>query len=61
MTPGRCGTARTIANLPPEDRAIVEQFRAFLAGDLDYDPKTNEFVPLGEGVSRDRLYPKETR
>ncbi len=61
MTPDRCGTARALADLPEADRRIVADFRAFLAGDLDYDPATNEFVPPGCGVSRDRLYPKEGR
>ncbi len=34
------------------------EFR-LLAGDLDYDPATNEFVPPGTGVSAGRVRPKE--
>ncbi len=55
MTPDRCGFGSRIADLPPGDREVVEQYAAFLRGDLDYDPNTDEFVPPGTGMSRTRL------
>ncbi len=61
MTPDRCGTGRSIADLPDGDREVVEQYAAFLRGDLDYDPKTNEFVPPGRGISARRTRPEEAR
>lgn len=62
MRPDQCGTNRRIEDLPDGDRQVVAEFAAFLAGDLDYDPTTNEFVPPGAGVSRDQMKAqKETR
>ncbi len=55
MKPEQCGFGRRIQDLPPGDREVVEEYVAFLRGDLDYDPKTNEFVPPGTGVSRAAL------
>jgi hypothetical protein len=59
VIPDQCGFGRRIQDLPPGDREIVEQYAAFLRGDLDLDPATNEFVPPGTGVSRAQL--KERR
>lgn len=47
MTPARCGTGRTLAALTPGDRAVVDDYRAYLRGDLAYDRGTDEFVPIG--------------
>jgi hypothetical protein len=58
VRPDQCGFGRPFASLPPGDREVVEQYAKFLAGDLDYDPKTNEFVRPGTGISRMR--PKTT-
>lgn len=55
MRPDQCGFGRRISDLPDGDRQVVEEFAAFLRGELDYDPKTCGFVPAGEGVSRDQL------
>lgn len=55
MRPDQCGTGHPTDSLPPADRAVVEEFRAYLAGELDYDPATHEFVPSGTGVSRDQM------
>lgn len=55
MRPDRCGFGRRIADLPDGDRQVVAEYAAFLAGNLDYDPKTNEFVPAGTGVSRAQM------
>ncbi len=55
MRPEQCGFGRRIADLPDGDRQVVEEYAAFLAGELDYDPETNEFVPPGAGVSRDQM------
>ncbi len=59
MRPEQCGFGRRVEDLPPGDREVVEQYAAFLRGDLDYDPKTNEFVPPGTGMSAGRVRPKE--
>jgi hypothetical protein len=59
VTPDRCGFGLRIADLPDGDRQVVEEYHAFLCGGLDYDPKTNEFVPAGEGVSRDQMRAKK--
>ncbi len=55
MRPDECGFGRRIEDLPPGDREVVEGYAAFLRGELDYDPKTNEFVPVGTGMSRTQL------
>lgn len=60
MRPDQCGTGRPIESLPPGDREVVEEYRRFLLGELDYDPKTNEFCPPGTGISARRSHPKET-
>lgn len=62
VRPDRCGTGRPIESLPPADRAVVEEFHAYLTGALDYDPATDTFVPSGTGVSRDQMKAqRETR
>ncbi len=58
MKPEQCGFGRRIEDLPPGDREVVEQYAAFLRGELDYDPRTNKFVPAGTGISRTQLKEK---
>lgn len=60
MRPDQCGTGRPIESLPPGDREVVEDYRRFLEGELNYDPVTNEFCPPGTGIAAGRKHPKET-
>lgn len=48
MTPDRCGTGHVTASLTPGDRQAVEQYGAFLRGDLAYDSLSDEYVDLSE-------------
>lgn len=60
MTPDRCGFGRRLEDLHPGDRAVVEGFRQFLAGELAMVAATGEFVPL-ERVGEPGIVTRDSR
>lgn len=49
MTPDRCGFGRPLSSLHPGDRKAIEDFGAFLCGELAMDPVTGEYAAEPDG------------